>query len=335
MFKIAIASSEQSMACELRKVLLNIPGYAVIWLAYDSDQVLEKCRQEEPDLLIMDVAIHQLRGVVTTEKVVKDFPCTILALTLNAKKDLSLIFDMMGKGAIDVINISTKDFSNPLEVEVVLKKIKMVAGYLGKEGHRNYKGIIAQKKLPPLLVIGASTGGPIAIAKVLSSFPKDCPLAVVVVQHIDEEFVGGFSRWLESQILMKVQLVHEGASPEAGKVLVAGKNLSLVMTPDQSLSYIPNMIHKVHCPSIDMFFESVAMNWSKPFSGLLLTGMGHDGANGLKQLRNSGWYTIVQSKETSVIFGMPKAAIEADAVSEILNLNDISGRILKLLAKVI
>lgn len=335
MLRIAIASSEQSIASEVRKILLKVPDYHVIWLAYNSEQTIEKCAHDKPDLLIIDVAILKLKGALTTERVMKNSPCAILALTSNPTKDLSLVFDAMGKGAIDVIGITSKNCSSNADIETVLKKVKMVGAYLGKEGHKPQNHTKNAHKFPPLLLIGASTGGPIAIAKILAGLPQNTPIAIVIVQHIDEEFAGGFGRWLQSQVTFPVELVKEGSVPEIGKILVAGKNLHLVMTKNLELSYLPEVMPTPYCPSIDLFFESVATHWNKPFAALLLTGMGHDGAKGLKHLRNSGWHTIVQNKESSVIFGMPKAAIEADAASEILDLQTISDKILKLLSKVV
>jgi two-component system, chemotaxis family, response regulator WspF len=330
MFTIAIASNDHALASNLRQLLIQVPGYVVNWLAYDSHQVLKKCAEDLPDLLILDVSIQSRLGPWTTQQVMKNFPCVILALTSNPKKDLSLVFDTMGKGAVDVIGVATNHFADRLEAESALKKVKLIAQFLGKKSKESETSR-KQTHYPPLVVIGASTGGPLAIAKIISDLSQNKDLAIIIVQHIDEEFAEGFGRWLESRVSLPVELVKEGSFPEAGHILIAGKNLHLVMTEKKTLSYLNNPKESFYCPSIDQFFQSVAINWPKPFAALLLTGMGHDGAKGLKALKTAGWYTIVQNKESSAIFGMPKAAIEAEAVSEILNLSDIGTKILKLL----
>ncbi|WP_308737830.1 chemotaxis protein CheB [Nostoc sp. 'Peltigera membranacea cyanobiont' N6] len=231
----------------------------------------------------------------------------------------------MGYGALDAIN--TPIFGD----DGLLNKIAAIARLIGKSSHRRSLPVHHSKSLPPLIVIGASTGGPQALTTILSQFPQDFPAAVIVVQHIDAQFVQGFAAWLNEQIPLPVQLAIAASTPQPAKVLIAGTNLHLVMRPDLTLGYDKEPLLSYR-PSVDVFFNSVAKNWTGKGVGTLLTGMGGDGAQGLKQLREAGWHTIAQDLKTCVVYGMPKVAVELKAAVEVLPVEAIAPACIKFLS---
>jgi chemotaxis response regulator CheB len=180
---------------------------------------------------------------------------------------------------------------------------------------------------PPLVVIGASAGGPAALAVLLKGLPARFPAAIVIVQHVDERFVDGLAAWLGEQSSMAVRLAREGDRPEIGAALVAGHGGHLTMRSDGRLGYAAEPRNHAFCPSIDVFFQSVCERWPGRAVGVLLTGMGADGALGLKALRLKGLHTIAQDQATSAVYGMPKAAAAAQAAVDILPLNRIAARL--------
>lgn len=191
----------------------------------------------------------------------------------------------------------------------------------------------------PLVVIGASTGGPNALAEILSCLPKTFKAVVVIIQHVDKEFSAGLAEWLDRRTPLKVILAPEGCRPEPGMVYVAGTNDHLIFKPDFTFSYISQLVNIPYHPSVDIFFKSIIscrfsnLTWGRKYSGgtaVLLTGMGRDGAEGLLSLRKAGWHTIAQDQTTSVVYGMPRAAREIDAAMEILPLMEIAPAILKM-----
>ncbi len=182
-------------------------------------------------------------------------------------------------------------------------------------------------------MIGASTGGPQALTTILSQFPQDFPAAVIVVQHVDAQFVQGFAAWLNEQIPLPVQLAIAGYTPQPGQVLIAGTNLHLVMRPDLTLGYDKEPLNFSYRPSVDVFFRSVAKNWTGKGVGVLLTGMGRDGAQGLKRLREVDWHTIAQDSKTCVVYGMPKVAVELKAAVEVLPVEAIASACMNFTAK--
>jgi len=184
---------------------------------------------------------------------------------------------------------------------------------------------------PPLVVIGASAGGPAALARVLSGLPGDFPGAVVIVQHVDAQFAAGLGQWLASHGKLPVRLVEEGDVPRAGLVLLAGRDFHLVLSDSGRLGYSRGAAECVYRPSVDLFFKSVALHWRHAAVGVLLTGMGRDGAAGLLALRERGFHTITQDEGSSAVFGMPKAAAELKAAVEVLALDKIAARLVNVL----
>ncbi|MDB5459119.1 MAG: cheB2 [Caulobacteraceae bacterium] len=180
---------------------------------------------------------------------------------------------------------------------------------------------------PPLVVIGASAGGPAALAVLLKGLPVGFPAAVVIVQHVDERFIEGLAQWLAEQSNLPVRLAREGERLEVGTVLLAGAGGHLTMRADGRLGYDHEPRAHAYCPSIDVFFHSVCERWSGRAVGVLLTGMGADGALGLKALRLKGNHTIAQDRATSAVYGMPKAAAAAEAAVDILPLDRIAARL--------
>jgi two-component system, chemotaxis family, response regulator WspF len=178
-----------------------------------------------------------------------------------------------------------------------------------------------------LLAIGASAGGPGALATLLGGLPEDFPAAIVIVQHVDEHMAQGMADWLGQQSPIPVRVAGEGDRPQPGVVLLAKTSDHLVLKTAATLGYTAEPRDYVYRPSVDAFFHSVSRLWTGTVVGVLLTGMGRDGARGLKALRDQGRHTIAQDEESSAVYGMPKAAAAIDAAVEILPITRIAARI--------
>lgn len=335
--RIAIVNDVKMIVEILRRAIAKIPRYEVAWVAYDGSEAVKKCAQDTPDLIMMDLVMPKMGGTEAIYAIMKNTPCAILIVTSSVGDNMAKVFEAMGHGALDVVSAPFMDEVNyPQGVDEILRKIDTIAKLLGKVGIGQDKQLqIAspkllrnKKPLPPLLVIGASTGGPIALAKIVSRFPQDVKFATVIIQHVDEQFAGGLANWLSEQTKLNVKVAFNGCVPEAGKILVAGKNSHLIMTSNLSLKYSIEPLEATSCPSVDVFFNSVAENWPEKSMAILLTGMGNDGAKGLKVLHDAGWYTVAEDKKTCVVYGMPKAAIELGAVTDVLPLDQIASKIL-------
>jgi two-component system response regulator WspF len=184
-------------------------------------------------------------------------------------------------------------------------------------------------KTERLIAIGASAGGPGALAQMLGALPAEFPAAIVIVQHVDGRFAAGMAQWLSGSSILPVRVALEGERPRAGIVLLAGPSGHLVLKSPQLLGYCAEPREHPHRPSVDVFFRSVSRHRSRDAIGVLLTGMGRDGAMGLKAMREAGCYTIAQDEATSTVYGMPKAAATIGAAVDILRLEHIAPKLIE------
>jgi len=180
-----------------------------------------------------------------------------------------------------------------------------------------------------LVAIGASTGGPSALAELLSGLPAEFPAAVVIVQHVEARFIPSLVERLQQVCKLPVRIAEEGKKAVAGAVFVAAGDDHLVVLPGRLFAYQAEPVDSLHRPSIDVLFESASLYWRGEVIGVILTGMGSDGAAGLKRLRTARHHTIGQDRATSVVYGMPKAAAESGAVVEAIPLGKIAEAIVR------
>jgi chemotaxis response regulator CheB len=184
-----------------------------------------------------------------------------------------------------------------------------------------------------LVALGASAGGPAALAKVLARLPPDFSAPVVIVQHVDAQFAPGLANWLGHQTRLRVRLAQEGECPEPGTALLAGQASHLIFASPTRLAYTRTPADCAYRPSIDVFFKSADRYWRGNVVAVVLTGMGRDGAEGLRVLRRHGHHTIAQDQSSSAVYGMPRAAAELQAAREILPLDRIGLRLMSLVAQ--
>jgi two-component system response regulator WspF len=240
----------------------------------------------------------------------------------------------MGHGAIDAVDTPLLGSGDILAgAQPLLTKIASIARLIGNETVGRGTGGRASSpgSSNSLVAIGASAGGPAALATLLQGLPRDFPAAVVIVQHVDARFAPGLADWLGKLSSLPVKLADEGDRPLPGEVLIAGRDDHLVFKSADRLGYTSQPSDHVYRPSVDVFLQSAAHRWSGPMVGVLLTGMGSDGAQGLKALRTEGHHTIAQDRATSAVYGMPKAAAAISAATDILPLDQIAPKLAELL----
>lgn len=329
------------MAIEaMRRVLAAAPQHTIVWTAANGAEAVEKCAAVRPDLILMDLIMPVLDGVEATRRIMRATPCAILVVTATVDGNSGRTFDALGAGALDAVNTPT--LAGPAaaaNARALLAKIAMLGRLIGQAGSQTSAPFppraSASSAVSPgkkwLFAIGASAGGPAALAEVLKSLPTSLPAAVVIVQHLDESFSAGLADWLGKQGHLPVRLAREGDTPEPGLVLLPGRADHLVLNSSGRLNYTPHPAEYAYRPSVDVFFESVAQHWKTEAVGVILTGMGRDGARGLRKMRDAGFPTIAQDKATCAVYGMPKAAAEAGAAAQILPLDRIGPTLRQLL----
>ena len=329
--KIAIVNDLPIAVEALRRVLALAPEHEVVWVAGTGREAVALCARQPPDLVLMDLLMPEMDGVEATRRIMTESPCTILLVTASIEANRSRVFEAMGHGALDVVDTPVLGAGDLAAAAApLLAKIVTIGRLIGgKElSHRKAPHVAAASSgRHGLVAIGASAGGPAALAAVLEALPSNFPAAVVIVQHVDEQFVAGMAEWLGRHSALPVAVAREGDAPRPGAVLLAGKGDHLTFITAGRLGYTAEPRDYVYRPSVDVFFHSICLLWRGDAVGVLLTGMGRDGALGLKALRRRGHLTIAQDQATSAVYGMPKAAAALEAAVEILPLDRIAPRL--------
>lgn len=364
--RIAIANDVGLAVEAMRRVIVAQGRDQIAWVAQDGEEAVRRCELDRPDLLLMDLIMPRLDGVAATRRIMARTPCAIVIVTASVHQHTAKVFEAMGAGALDAVN--TPVLVGPAEAEgpkSLLAKIETIRRLIAPADR--FRGALAGEdettrflpKPVPLVCLGASAGGPAALAQVLGGLPSNFAAAVLIVQHVDAQFAQGLADWLGSHAKLPVRLAAEGEVLQAGVVLLAGREEHLVLRSAQRLGYSGLDQDCAFRPSVDIFFKSVARHRGQsrqspedqdfkgdtrreagvmrppagglitPVStvGVLLTGMGRDGATGMLAMRQRGLLTIAQDEASCAVFGMPKAAAELGAAREILGLDQIAPRL--------
>jgi two-component system, chemotaxis family, response regulator WspF len=323
--------NDSPMASELlRRLVCACEEHQIAWVARDGAEAVKLCERDLPELVLMDLIMPYMDGAEATRRIMSRTPCPILIVTATVAGNAPKVFEALSAGAIDAIHTPTVNASQKTGPALLLK-IKSIERQIS--GLENLTSDLVPKvggAADKLILIGASAGGPAALVEVLSSLPEDFSPAIVIVQHIGQLFAPGLVKWLKEYSKLPVRLAGEGDSVSSGNVLVAGSEDHLVFKNSHELGYTPEPKENPYRPSVDVFFGSAARFFRGPITGVLLTGMGRDGARGLKTLRDAGYHTISQDQSTSAVYGMPKAAAAINAASEILPLQKIGPRLREL-----
>ncbi len=334
--RIALVNDVKMAIEALRRVVESMPEASVAWIAEDGQQAVDKCQADRPDLVLMDLIMPQLDGVQATRQIMQASPCPILVVTATVTGNCSKVYEALGYGAVDAVNTPVlgrdQRVSGGEELIRKVRNVMRLQAAAAVEAPPGCSATVAASGRPfpvhvPLVVIGASTGGPQALGQVLTRLSPPLSFAVVVVQHLDPLFVPGLAEWLQQETGLPFQLIRQGDRPLAGTVHLASTTDHLVIGADGQFRYVREPATQVFRPSVDVFFTSLGQHRVRPGVAVLLTGMGRDGAAGLKSLREAGWQTIVQDQATSVIWGMPGAAADLDAADQVLPVHQIGPAI--------
>jgi two-component system response regulator WspF len=325
--KIGIVNDTVFAGEALRRIIANGSRHEVVWIARSGEDALEKCSKERPDAILMDLVMPGMEGIEATRRIMAATPCAIVVVSSNITEQSAQVFEAMGAGALDAVNAPVLNGSGSFDgSRALIQKLDKISKLVSRDDMPG-SGASSRMARGRLVVLGASAGGPAALASVLSSLPRDFNAAVVIVQHVDPQFSAGLASWLNHHSALPVRLAEEGDRPQIGEVLVAAREEHLVFTSSTRLGYTRVPVELSYRPSVDVFLKSVDHFWKGDVAAVLLTGMGRDGAEGLHVLRASGHHTIAQDRATSAVYGMPKAAADLKAAVEILALDKIGPRL--------
>jgi two-component system response regulator WspF len=331
--RIALVNDLQLALESLRRAVATIPSATVAWIAEDGAQAVAKCAADTPDVILMDMIMPVMDGVEATRRIMRATPCPILVVTATVEGNAGKVFEALGAGALDAV--ATPGLSRDGTVtnaEPLVRKLKAIALLSGAVTHQaphssSPPPVRPVGGHPTMVAIGASTGGPQALATVLRVLPRPTPWPIIIVQHIDAMFATGLSEWLSKETGQRVIAAADGDAPEPGVMLMACTNHHLILDASGRVRYTEEPRDLVYRPSVDVFFGSLVPAGIRPGVALLLTGMGRDGAAGMASLRAGGWQTIAQDKATSVVWGMPGAAVQLGAATDVLPIESIGAAV--------
>jgi len=324
--RIAIVHNNYN-TIRLFEFLIKDLGFDVCWSSTTAQDALLQHATNCPDLLLIQLELTDMKGSELIKQIMSSTSSTIIAISDSVKNNPGSVFEAMSAGALDAFSEPTT--RNPESIADLKSKINNIKK-LHDSANKPKRSIIKQQKsASPLVAIGSSTGGPAALLTVLRKLPANSNAIYVIIQHMDNEFSQGMADWLNEQMDIHVQIAKNHTIPEAGQVYMAGTNDHLIINSAGLFEYTDEPKDYPYRPSVNTFFDSAVTNWPNKLIGVLLTGMGRDGANGLLSFYNRGMYTIAQNEASCAVYGMPKAACELGAVTIELDINDIAEEIIR------
>lgn len=347
--RVMVVDDSPTLRQLVRSVLESDPQLVVVGEAENGVEAIALCQELEPDLITMDIQMPKMNGFRAIERIMSDSPRPIVVLTSTWSDQMLEV----GRRGLEVgaVLVCRKPKGLPeadRQATELISQVKAMAGVkvVGRRWPRQTQGTMAVRcgsrqvdgpreadvfpRRFTVIAIGASTGGPPALQSILLALPVPFPLPVVIVQHISEGFVSGLARWLTRTTDHQVVVASGMERLVPGMVYLAPDARHLVFRRRGILSLSGAEAVDGHRPSVTALLRSTAEHYGPLAVGVLLTGMGQDGARGLAEMRQSGAHTIAQDEASSVVFGMPRVAIERDAVKEVLPLDQIGKRLASL-----
>lgn len=329
----------------LVSILQSTPGLQVVGTARDGSEAVRLAKRLKPDVITMDVHMPDMDGFEATRQIMSETPCPIIIVTDSMNKyKRELTFGALKAGALSVANKPTIH-DPPDELEALVTHVKLMSE-VKVVRHWNKVGECTGRSQPlttsaalkqqrkskvQLIAIASSTGGPGILAEILGRLPANLSVPILIVQHITSGFSEGLAVWLNQKTPLEVRVAKHADEPQAGQVLIAPDNYHMIVNNKGLITLTKDPTRHGLRPAADYLFNSVAQVYGATAIGVILSGMGRDGAEGLQAMRQSGAYTIAQDEVTSVVFGMPAVAIELGAAEQVLPTPQIAATILTLI----
>ena len=341
--RVLVVDDSALVRALLRGLLESEPGISVVGEAANGREAIELTRSLRPDIVTMDLEMPVMNGLQAIEEIMCSKAVPILVVSGAA--DAQLALEAVGRGALEVVG---KPDCSPQQAREFVAKVRMLAGVAVITRLRpvprreppsgaavSQPGLqLAPDGIQPLagrvFAIASSTGGPQALATILAGLPAGFPSPVLIAQHIADGFAQGMADWLGSLCALPVRVVTSGERIEPGVVYISPSEQHCVIGSGQRLVLVEQSPGDVYHPSCDRLLQSVADSFGARAAGIILTGMGRDGCQGIAAIRAAGGATLAQDEVSSVIYGMNRVAVEAGMVQRVLPLTQIAGAMCEL-----
>jgi len=330
MIRVVVADDSATLRRFILRSLESTGRISVCGLAADGEAALKAVRSQRPDVVIMDISMPGIGGVEATCRIMEESPLPIVVFaSVSNPTARKRAVSALAVGAVALVPKPDKVTTMGEAAVSLLHAVEVASeAKLITRRRPNRQRVPAQRELTPaprrrrvlhpgrtpLVAVGASTGGPSALRQLFAGIPGDFLAPVLVVQHISRGFLAEFINWLDGEVPQRVEIAQEGRTPEAGHIYFAPEDRHLKIR-DGRIALVSSAPRNRHRPSVDVLFESVAESCGSRSIGVLLTGMGEDGARGLLAIRKAGGKTLAQDEASCVVFGMPRAARDCKAVA--------------------
>lgn len=346
--RVLIADDSAFMRTALRRMLESDPGIKVVAQAHDGYNAVELCKEHNPDVVTLDLEMPRLTGLQALERIMQSAPRPVIMVSSLTTAGAEATIEALSLGAFDCIPKPMSHAS--LDIIQVRQDLvdKVKAGYAGRDRYSRAAsapvvpplGLVTVAKPTtlgsagmPIVCIGCSTGGPAALQQILPALPGDLLAAIVIVQHMPVGFTGPFAKRLNSLCQLRVAEAVADQALEPGSILIApaGYHTTFARRTQSkySLCLSNSRSGMLHMPSVDVMMKSAAEVFEDPPVGVILTGMGADGAKGMKALHARGGITLGQDEQTSVVYGMPRSCAEMGTLNKSVPLPEMAGEIVK------
>lgn len=341
MIRVLLVDDSASVRAVLRRFFSKTPDIGVVGEATDGSQAVQMVLELQPHVVVMDLQMPVMDGYIATERIMAVRPTPIVVLSSRANRNqMQIAFEAIKRGALEVLPKPEDTPSWQLLAESLPETVRTVAEAQARPAWRPRRrpaeaqpaqALDAAPKELRWVAIGASTGGPAAIREFLDEVPADPPVSFIIVQHIAAGFEVGFVDWLNKEFPLDVRLAQDGEVPRPGAVRLAPGGSHLLMEPGGVLRLDTSTpARRGHRPSVDELFLSCADCCPRESAGVLMTGMGADGVEGLLALRRAGGLTLAQDEASSVVYGMPRVALERGAADVALPPRDLARTLARL-----
>lgn len=327
--KVLIVDDSGLMREALRSVLESDPAIEVIGMAKDGLEGVEKAFALKPDVITMDLKMPILSGLGAIERIMEESPVPIIVVSTM---ETSVIVKALSVGAMDFVAVSSdidtisRDLIEKIKIAARVKPLKRFKLKVCSPAEKS----VSKKEIKKVVVIGVSTGGPQALQELLSKMPRDFHQGILVVQHMSKGFIGGLAEWLNITSCLEVRVAKAGDELRGGLVLLAPDDYNMYIDANARI-LLKEYAGKApsHVPAIDETMKSAAKVFGENVIAVLMTGMGTDGVEGIKAVKQAGGKTIAQNQASSVVFGMNKAAIDSGCIDKVVHLSDIALEIVR------
>ncbi len=308
----------------------------VVGEAANGMEATQKVRDLKPDIVTIDIEMPVMNGIDAIEEIMAANAVPILVVTTRG--DAKTAYDAISRGALDIVvkpDVSREGAREFIDKIKLLSRIKVIT-HIRRKALREVTPVeklsFGGGEIDRVVAIAASTGGPEALSIILSSLPAGFPCPVVIAQHISDGFVAGMAEWLRKLSKLSVKSPAEGEPLLPGTVYIAPSETHMEITGAKTIMFAERQEKDIYHPSCDRLLLSAARVFGPRCIGVILTGMGSDGASGMEKIRKAGGITIAQDERTSIVFGMPKIAIEKGCIDKVLPIEEISGEIVRIMS---